>query len=84
MTITPDDPRRICIKQFNLPVTITDNCPKCGTEVTRDFQGDNYISYPTIGEPEPIFFYCEPCRAEWKRHIVIQFSVTVAPEEEEE
>jgi len=82
MRLIQHDARHIAVKRFNLPVTAVDNCPKCAAEVTREFQGDDYISYPAIGVPERIYFYCEPCAVEWERHIVIQFSVTVAPGEE--
>ena len=82
MKITPHETDCLNIKRFNLPATAEDECPKCAGTVRRDFQGDDYISYPSTVAPERIYFHCEPCGVEWKRHIVIQFSVAVAPGDE--
>lgn len=80
MKVIPDDVRSICIKRFNLPVTIVDDCPSCKRECRTRFDGDDYISYPSITEPERIYLRCDPCRLEWKRSIRILFSVHAVEE----
>jgi hypothetical protein len=83
MTIIPDDLNCIAIKRFNLPVTIVDTCPKCKEERKTRFDGDDYVSYPAIGNPTPVFLRCEPCGSYWSRNIVITFAVEVAEAEAE-
>lgn len=80
MKVIPDDTRSIAIKRFNLPVTIVDDCPFCKRECRTRFDGDDYVSYPSITEPTPVYLYCAPCRLEWKRHIRILFSVHAVAE----
>lgn len=80
MKVIPDDARHIGIKRFNLPVTIVDDCPTCRVECRTRFDGDDYISYPAIGAPTPVYLYCAPCRLEWKRSIFILFSVHAVAE----
>ena len=51
----------IDVKRFYLDgVIITCDCDKCGSILERDF-GSDYLSYPTVGEPEDIEFWCEDC-----------------------
>ena len=80
MKVIPDDARSICIKRFNLPVTIVDDCPSCKVECRTRFDGDDYISYPSVMGPTPVYLYCAPCRLEWKRSIRILFSVHAVEE----
>jgi len=80
MKIIPDDTRSIAIKRFNLPVTVVDDCPTCKVECRTRFDGDDYISYPAIGRPTPVWLQCTACETHWDRNIVILFSVHVAPE----
>jgi hypothetical protein len=74
--IIPDATDEIAIKRFNLPVTAVDTCPHCGAECRTRFDGDDYVRYPKIGVPTPIWIFCNVCCRDWQRHVVIQFSVT--------
>jgi hypothetical protein len=44
------------MKRCYLPITIYDNCPKCGKEIAKDLSED-YLSYPEIGRPLKVGMY---------------------------
>jgi len=48
-------------KRFYLPgLKITAQCPVCKKDLL--FDGDHdYISYPKLGSPSVVYFYCEAC-----------------------
>ena len=50
----------IDVKRFYLPgVEITTKCPKCGEEIK--YFGEDYLSYPIVGEIETLALYCSNC-----------------------
>jgi hypothetical protein len=69
------EPFEIQVKRFYLPARVTDTCPNCGKEQTRDLDGD-YLSYPKANAPEPVNFYCD-CEHEWQVWVTLR--VTLEP-----
>lgn len=62
-------------KRLYLPgLQLEATCPVCGAPYSRDF-GDDYLSYPKVGEPEDLTLYCRVCDHEWK--IRAQLDVTL-------
>lgn len=62
-------------KRLYLPgLQLQATCPECRAAYSRDF-GDDYLSYPKVGEPEDLTLYCRECDHEWK--IRVQLDVTM-------
>lgn len=64
-------------KRLYLPgLQLEATCPKCHAAYVRDF-GDDYLSYPKVGEPEDLTLYCRnrDCDHEWK--VRAQLDVTM-------
>jgi hypothetical protein len=74
-----DKPFGIDVKRFCMATTVTDVCPKCGVEVTKDLR-KLYLSYPTANALEEIHFSHEnPDESddswyehEWSREVVLR------------
>jgi hypothetical protein len=71
------------LKHAYIPCVIESTCPKCGVKIARDL-GEDYLSYPTIGEPTNINFVHEieepkyrVC-ARWDEKVIIEFTVRAA------
>ena len=65
------------IKRFYLEgLVLEDECPKCKSMMENDF-GDEpgYLSYPTPGMPESVYFHCEDCDHEWEVKVVLDISL---------
>jgi hypothetical protein len=67
-------------KRFYPPFTVTDECPGCRIEVEGCGAG-RYLSYPAIGVPIDVNFWCGMCEdaeeeCEWTKQIVINISAT--------
>lgn len=77
------------IKRLYLPgIIVKSACPKCGIRQEQDLD-ENYISSPTLGEVEEIYFSCDRevkdgkyCEGEWSVPIVLELKVRLATEEE--
>lgn len=65
------------IKRLYLPFEIKTECPKCKTETVRDLEQE-YLSYPSIGKPEDVHFYCDECDHEWGEKIILEISIKKA------
>lgn len=64
------------IKRFYLPFQTKVVCPKCASELELDMES-NYISYPTLGQPNQFPVYCEKCD-DWNDFFIeINFTVKV-------
>lgn len=77
ITRTNNKPFEIEVKRFYFPYIITSCCSKCGDEFEFDGNSD-YISYPVVGQPEKIYFYCDDCSHEWSEEIVLDINVKKA------
>lgn len=53
---------------------ITIKCPDCKTKVQRDYETDDYLSYPEIGEYNENF-WCTECDCEFSMPIHIKSAV---------
>ncbi len=71
-----NDKFEIEVKRFYVPLKITVNCPHCNEEKKIDLR-DDYLSYPTLNEPEAIYQYCEHCENEFEFDATIRMSVDV-------
>lgn len=76
------------IKRCYLPgVRLSSLCPHCGEEITKDL-GDEYLSYPKVGEVIKMPFYHEYNNEdewadhEWFESIVLDLTVRPAFKEE--
>lgn len=71
------DPKKaipVDIKRFYLPLTISDECPKCGVTVENNCQ-IKCLSYPTLNTPLRETFRCEDCDEEWMGWIQLDLTV---------
>lgn len=76
------------LKRCYLPIVITDTCPTCGEEVSKDLSRD-YLSYPTINQPfkTGMYHYIEGSKEdgskneehEWNVIVVLRVSMEAAP-----
>lgn len=66
----------IDVKRFYLPLTIKLTCPKCNT-VNDHNLNDNYLSYPTINNPEDIGVYCKKCEDYFNASITLKIAIEV-------
>ena len=71
------------VKRFYVNgVSIESKCPKCNHEKIKDF-GDDYFSYPVIGEHLDVYFYCEEgdqapyCDTEWTVKVKLNVEVSL-------
>lgn len=73
----PGETCQIDVKRFYAPFNCFDDCPKCGKEVDDDQH--EYFSYPLLGTPMSIYFYCD-CDGgtEWARSIIISVTAEVS------
>jgi hypothetical protein len=84
--ITIKNTKDVCaldIKRCYLPIVITDTCPKCGAQVSRNL-GSDYVSYPTVNKKFTINMHHvieHPDRDEeheWPVHVVLSVVMEVA------
>jgi len=71
ITFEPKSSTDTDIKKFYLPYDLYANCPTCGDRI----KWNNYLCYPTYGEPENIHFYCDECEDDFTKTIVIGLKV---------
>jgi len=57
-------------KKFRFDAKVTEPCPSCKQEITRDFE-DNYLSYPDKNTPINIGLWCQECDKEFELEIKI-------------
>lgn len=62
-------------KRFYVPFVVQDDCEECGTVAKVDLE-EQYLSYPVIGQPENIYFYCRNCEHEWQGRVVLDVTLT--------
>lgn len=55
-------------------VVFEEPCPQCGLKHREDLS-QNYLSYPSVGVKEPLFFYCEDCDMEYSIDVILNISV---------
>ncbi len=70
-------------KRQHVPAIVEDDCPKCGTVVTRDLSNDTgstgmYLSYPMVNVPKKLAFVCDKCEHEWSQHVVVRMTLEIA------
>lgn len=70
--------RKLDIKRFYPPFTVTDECPVCG-KVIEGCGATEYLSYPVVNAPMSVDFCCEEnangephVTQEWSREIIIR------------
>jgi hypothetical protein len=73
-------------KRVYLPFLVWSNCPHCGYPVGVDMTTHQYLSYPTPGEPQMIYFahqYQVPLKNdvwedhEWEESVILRVSLEV-------
>lgn len=64
----------INVKRFYLPVVLEVQCPKCGSNATRDF-GDEYLSYPFLNTEMNEYIICDECEHEFSLLIELKMFV---------
>ena len=64
---------RIDEKRFSA-VAVAADCPKCGGITELD-----YLSYPRVGEPFEVAFYCCDCGHEWNDKAILTVQIEPAP-----
>lgn len=64
----------ILIKRFKVPHKIRMQCPKCNHSIIHDFDGDNYMSYPSLGKND-ISIYCHNCG--WEKDLEVTLKLIV-------
>jgi hypothetical protein len=68
----------IDVKRLYLPgIKVKSQCEKCSTLVTMDL-ADEYMSNPSIGAPEPVYFYCDNCEHTWAVDVILKLSLKLA------
>lgn len=65
----------INVKRFYLPVSFDVKC-MCGKISNINLEQD-YISYPVVGEPEKIYWYCNGCDTEHDFNINLKIAIDV-------
>ena len=74
---------KIDVKRFYLPgIVVHSECPVCNSHKWMQLDVA-YLSYPVVGSPEAIHFYCESemegpkkyCDAEWTVEVILDISV---------
>jgi len=77
----PVRPFEISVKRLYLPFRVEDDCPECGKRCVHDLNSD-YLSYPVLGEPIHLSFYCEDGHEveEWTQTVVLNVTLEPAPE----
>ena len=53
------------VKRFYFDGKLEVDCPGCKSKMTRDFS-DDYLSYPTFGDEQTWYFYCNECDDEFE------------------
>lgn len=66
-------------KRLYLQTVVTVPCPTCGDPCVRDFS-KQYLAYPRIGEPEVVYFGCDPCDEEFGVEVTLNVSLSVSDE----
>ena len=67
-------------KRFYLDdVVITKEC-SCGAVMEKDLSSD-YLSYPMVGYPENIYFYCDECGTEYEDAVKVTVIINLLVEE---
>jgi len=74
------DNHEIEVKRFYLPEgEFTMFCPCCDKYVYIDLSG-KYLSYPTIGAKEPLYFLCPHCEEGLEVDVELEMSLTIHDE----
>lgn len=75
---TPSKGEELEIKRFYIPgAVIESECPKCNSPIEVDL-GDEYLSYPVMGQPEEVSFYCDDCDHYWIVNVILELSIKLA------
>lgn len=62
------------IKRFRFPLILRLKCPKCSNTIDKNFNGDDYLSYPRLGDFN-LHCYCNECDHEWE--VLCSLSITL-------
>ena len=66
-------------KRFNLDAKIEKKC-SCGHIMVYDLNR-NYLSYPSVGIPENIYFYCDECNTDHKFPVKVTIRIDLEIED---
>lgn len=64
----------IDVKRLHIPYRVEADCPTCGKTHLWD-GGNSYLSFPVLGKPIELHFYCYVCDLEWKRNVKFDISL---------
>jgi len=62
--------------RFQFPAVLEMCCPECGACHTKNFMGNDYLSYPTVNAPFEIVVWCPNCDAETP--VKLKLTITLA------
>ena len=65
------------IKRCYVDIQLEAKCPTCGAMLETSL-GDDYLSYPVVGEDDWVGFYCDTCEDWYKAPIkVVDAELTI-------
>lgn len=64
-------------KRFYMPIAIKAKCPKCKSDMIRDFK-DQYLSYPIFNKDIEEYFYCDECDSEFSFDMQVNISLSLS------
>ena len=69
-------------KRFHLNNVVINKVCNCGEILEYDL-GRDYLSYPTVGYPENIYFYCNECGAEYEDSVSVEVQINLVVTEKD-
>ena len=70
-------PFGVQVKRFQAPATLYAVCPLCGTEERYEFDGSDYLNYPTANEAFDFQACCSGCDANYPVRLMLTIAVEV-------
>lgn len=67
-------------KRFCLDGVVLKKDCSCGNIMEKNLEND-YLSYPCVGYPESMYFYCENCEAEYEEALKVTIRINLEVEE---
>lgn len=61
-------------------VVVEKEC-SCGSVIEKDLSSD-YLSYPTVGSWQSLYFYCEDCDTEYEETVEVRILLNLEIKEE--
>lgn len=67
------------VKRLYVPFVVKCPCPNCGKQFIKRLDGDNYLSYPSIGQSPDnlVCCYCNDCSTDWQFEYELQVEIKI-------